>query len=80
MADRERSVSGAQEKAPVDPKARERAVGGMVSASLVAALGTIIFAWALRAPDYPWLFVVGGLPWIVGIVQFSRALLVYLKN
>lgn len=80
MAERPRSDSGTHEQVPADPKVRERAVGSMVSASLMAALGTLIFAWALRAPDYPWLFAVGALPWIVGIVQFMRGLIAYLKN
>ncbi len=57
-----------------DPEARERTVGTMVSASLLAVLGTLIFAWALRAPDYPWLFAVGALPWIAGVILFGRAL------
>jgi hypothetical protein len=57
-----------------DPEARERTVGSMVSASLLAVLGTLIFAWALRAPDYPWLFAVGALPWLAGVVMFGRAL------
>jgi hypothetical protein len=63
-----------------DEKARERAVASMVSASLFAVLGTLIFAWALRAPDYPWLFAVGALPWVVGIVMFGRALVRYARS
>ena len=59
---------------PSNAEARERTVGSMVSASLLAVLGTLIFAWALRAPDYPWLFAVGALPWIAGVLMFSRAL------
>ena len=59
---------------PSNAEARERAVGSMVSASLLAVLGTLIFAWALRAPDYPWLFAVGALPWIAGVLMFARAL------
>jgi len=57
-----------------DPELRERTVSSMVSASLLAVLGTLIFAWALRAPDYPWLFFVGALPWIAGVIMFARAL------
>ena len=57
-----------------DPEARERTIGSMVSASLLAVLGTLIFAWALRAPDYPWLFAVGALPWLAGVIMFGRAL------
>ena len=56
-----------------DSEARERAVGSMVSGSLLAVLGTFIFAWALRAPDYPWLFAVGALPWIAGVIMFVGA-------
>lgn len=55
-------------------RARETAVGAMVSASLLAVAGTLIFAWALRAPEYPWLFAVGALPWVVGVLTFARAL------
>ena len=55
-------------------RARESAVGAMVSASLMAVLGTLVFAWALRTPDYPWLFAVGALPWVVGVLTFARAL------
>jgi hypothetical protein len=65
--------------AEADSKARERAVASMVSASLFAVAGTLIFAWALRAPDYPWLFAVGALPWVVGIVLFARALWRYTR-
>ena len=46
----------------------------MVSAGLLAALGTLIFAWALRSPQYPWLFEVGALPWLAGVWIFARAL------
>jgi hypothetical protein len=60
-----------------DPEVRERTVGSMVSASLLAVLGTLIFAWALRAPDYPWLFAVGALPWIAGVLMFARAVWKY---
>ncbi len=60
-------------------KARETAVGSMVSASLLAVLGTLIFAWALRAPDYPWLFAVGALPWVVGLIMFAHALWRYTR-
>ena len=56
-----------------DPEARERTIGSMVSASLLAVLGTLIFAWALRSVDYPWLFAVGAVPWITGVVMFARA-------
>ena len=57
-----------------DPEPRERTIGSMVSASLLAVLGTLIFAWALRAPDYPWLFAAGALPWLAGVLMFGRAL------
>jgi len=58
----------------VADRARERAVASMVSASVLAVMGTLILAWALRAPHYPWLFAVGALPWLVGIGVFTRAL------
>lgn len=60
-------------------RARESAVASMVSASLFAVLGTLIFAWALRAPDYPWLFAVGALPWVVGVIMFAHALWRYTR-
>ncbi len=56
---------------------KQRTIGNMVTASLLAVLGTIIFAWALRTPEYPWLFAVGALPWVVGVVVFARALWTY---
>ena len=55
-------------------------MGSMVSASLLAVLGTLIFAWALRSPDYPWLFAVGALPWLAGLVMFARALWRYTRQ
>ena len=54
-------------------EARERVVSSMLSAGLLALLGTLIFAWALRAPEYPWLFAVGALPWLAGVVMFAHA-------
>ena len=60
-------------------RGREAAVGSMVSASLMAVAGTLIFAWALRTPDYPWLFAVGALPWVVGVIMFGRALWRYTR-
>jgi hypothetical protein len=63
-----------------DPELRQRTISSMVTGSLLAVLGTLIFAWALRAPDYPWLFAVGALPWLVGIVTFGRALWTYLHE
>lgn len=80
MAEREHSRFGTHEQVPAHSDARERAMRGMVNASLMAALGTLIFAWALRASDYPWLFAIGALPWLVGIILFVRALASYLKQ
>ena len=80
MAERQRSRFGTHEQVAAKSSARERAFGSMVSASLLAALGTLIFAWALRTPDYPWLFAVGAVPWLVGIILFARALGSYLKQ
>ena len=79
MANRTRpESSGDAQRVPqqsrTDPELRERTVGSMVSASLLAVLGTLIFAWALRAPDYAWLFAVGAVPWIAGVIMFARAL------
>jgi len=64
----------AEAPTPEADRARERAVASMVSASVLAVMGTLILAWALRTPDYPWLFAVGAVPWLVGIVVFARAL------
>ncbi len=66
-------------RSDIDSQLRQRTISSMASASLLAVLGTLIFAWALRSPDYPWLFAVGALPWLVGIVTFARALWVYLR-
>ena len=80
MAERKRSRFGTHEQVAAKSSARERAFGSMVSASVLATLGTLIFAWALRTPDYPWLFAVGAVPWLVGIILFARALGSYLKQ
>jgi hypothetical protein len=69
----------ATERDVSDPALRQRTISSMVSASLLAVLGTLIFAWALRAPEYPWLFAVGALPWVVGICVFARAMWDYLR-
>lgn len=66
---------------PVDAaELRERTVSGMVSAALLAVVGTLIFAWALRTPQYPWLFAAGALPWGVGLCLFGSALWKYTRN
>jgi zinc transporter ZupT len=61
-------------------RARERAVASMVSASVLAIMGTLIFAWALRATAYPWLFAVGAVPWSIGVCVFARAMWKYTRN
>ena len=70
------SSQGRAPRAPVgaDARARERAVTCMITASVLAVIGTLTFAWALRAPDQPWLFAVGAVPWIAGIVLFALAM------
>jgi hypothetical protein len=83
LAERTRPESaGSEEKSkPVnEAQIRERTVSSMVSAALLAVLGTLIFAWALRSPDYPWLFAVGALPWGVGLCMFGRALWNYTRG
>ena len=52
----------------------------MVSASLLAVLGTLVFAWALRAPEYPWLFAAGAVPWGMGLWMFGAALWKYTRS
>ena len=59
---------------------RERTVSSMVSAALLAVVGTLIFAWALRTPEYPWLFPVGAVPWGLGLLLFGRALWKYTRS
>lgn len=59
---------------------RERTVSGMVSAALLAVLGTLMFAWALRAPEYPWLFAAGAVPWGLGLWMFGAALWKYTRS
>jgi high-affinity Fe2+/Pb2+ permease len=54
--------------------ARESAVSGMVSASVLTAIGTWVFAWGMRMNGAPWLFASGAVPWIVGVVMFTRSL------
>lgn len=61
-------------------RSRERAVASMVSACVLAIMGTLIFAWSLRATAYPWLFAVGALPWSVGVLVFARAMWKYTRN
>ena len=75
------SAPGAEHKAkPLnESELRERTVSSMVSAALLAVVGTLIFAWALRAPEYPWLFAAGALPWGVGLCLFARALWKYTR-
>jgi hypothetical protein len=84
LADRTRpeSSSGSEQKSTHETEAqiRERTVSSMISAALLAVVGTLIFAWALRSPDYPWLFAVGALPWGVGLCLFSRALWKYTRG
>lgn len=76
-----------QDRAPAEPKKplnpatlRERTVSSMVSAALLAVVGTLIFAWALRTPEYPWLFAVGAVPWGLGLCVFGRALWNYTRT
>jgi hypothetical protein len=74
-------MPSAERKKPIDtPELRERTVSSMVSAALLAVIGTLIFAWALRTPEYPWLFAVGALPWAAGLFMFGRALWKYTRN
>lgn len=64
---------GAAEEGRSITEQRERTVASMLSAGLLAALGTLIFWWALRSPEYQWLFAVGAIPWVVGTCIFARA-------
>jgi len=78
---RPESPSGAVQKSkPLsEAEVRERTVSTMVSAALLAVLGTLIFAWALRIPQLPWLFAMGALPWGAGLLLFGRALWRYTR-
>ena len=82
MAQRTRpDMPAAERKKPIDAaELRERTVSNMVSAALLAVVGTLIFAWALRTPEVPWLFAVGALPWGAGLCLFGRALWTYMRN
>jgi hypothetical protein len=75
------SAPGADQKLkPLnEAELRERTVSSMISAALLAVVGTLIFAWALRAPEYPWLFVVGALPWAIALPLFGRAFWKYTR-
>ena len=79
---RQDSARGAERKSkPLnETELRERTVSSMVSAALLAVVGTLIFAWALRTPEYPWLFAVGALPWGIGLCMFGRALWKYTRG
>ena len=78
---RQHNASGVEQKPkPLnETELRERTVSTMVSAALLAVIGTLIFAWALRTPEYPWLFALGALPWGVGLCMFGRALWKYTR-
>ena len=60
-------------------RARDQAVASMVTASVLAITGTLIFAWALRESEYQWLFAAGAVPWVVGVLVFARALWSYTR-
>ncbi len=84
MSQKTESEEHTEVRVPAPPseaqiRGREQAVASMVTASLMAVAGTLIFAWALRTPDYPWLFAVGALPWVVGVILFGRALWRYTR-
>ena len=78
---RQRAAPGVEQKQkPLnETELRERTVSTMVSAALLAVVGTLIFAWALRTPEYPWLFAAGALPWGIGLCMFGRALWKYTR-
>jgi hypothetical protein len=52
----------------------------MVSAALLAVAGTLIFAWALRRTEDPWLFAVGAVPWVIALWLFGAAVWKYTRN
>src|SRR5262245_19093910 len=80
-ATRPESASGPERKSKTlnEAELRSRTVSSMVSAALLAVVGTLIFAWGLRAPEYPWLFAVGAVPWVLGLCLFGRALWKYTR-
>lgn len=69
-----------QSRSANEAERRARTVSTMVSAALLAVVGTLIFAWALRATEYPWLFALGALPWGVGLCLFGSALWRYTRR
>ena len=82
MAPRTRPQSAhGQPQQPLNPtELRDRTVSSMVSAALLAVVGTLIFAWALRTSQYPWLFAVGALPWAIALWLFGSAFWKYTRN
>ena len=77
---RPESAPGVEQKSKLsESQQRERTVSTMVSAAMLTVIGTLVFAWALRAPEYPWLFAMGALPWGLGLCMFGRALWKYTR-
>lgn len=84
MAPRTEPQSGPDVQRPPKPlspaELRDRTVSSMVSAALLAVVGTLIFAWALRTPEHPWLFAVGALPWAIALCLFGSAFWKYTRG
>ena len=84
MAPRSRTQSAHgvhQPRRPLSPtELRHRTVSSMVSAALLAVAGTLIFAWALRRTEDPWLFAVGVVPWVIALWLFGAAVWKYTRN
>lgn len=59
---------------------RDRAAAHMLNAALLAALGTIVLAWAQRATQQVWAFPTGLSAWLAGILLFGIGLRAYLRG
>jgi hypothetical protein len=52
----------------------------MLNAGLLAALGTIVLAWAQRETHQVWAFPAGLSAWLSGILLFGFGLRAYLRG
>lgn len=59
---------------------RDRAAAHMLNAGLLAALGTIVLAWAQRETHQVWAFPAGLSAWLSGILLFGVGLRAYLRG
>lgn len=72
-------VQGHHAPAAVEER-RRRAAREMLVACAWAVGGAALFAFALRRPDHPWLFPLGGVPLLVGVARFAHAVWQFLRD